>query len=406
MKEGARMLWMVAWLGLSMAPSSTPTCVLSVASASARVRPLFVHSVGTASKPRAGALQPAALAMREGRGSAHHGLSGSRGELPERSSALPEVRESAAEARERWSLKHSSQRPRRDISGAAGRGGVQRDVGARPSVRDEGRVPRRADWQASTARRQGSAGSAGGRQGSQGRRQGSAGGRPSWRGSRGGGGSKHADPGRGGRRRGVGGLEHAQTGQAVEVRYDSDWRPAVIVGLTRYKEVVVQYVGAPAHCRETIDIRSDRMRPLSVSGSKTVFRVTSAEGEPMTSDVAEQLEWCAQVAAEAASRGRQTASVPLVASQSALGWRERRRDEAWFGSWFQPRTAEEEEREREEGGGALRMAQLPRNLAGFRSLVNLLDALESAMLSGARTHGCVAVHVDFFLLLDVFKATK
>ena len=95
MKEGARMLWMVAWLGLSMAPSSTPTCVLSVASASARIRPLFVHSVGTASKPRAGALQPAALAMREGRGSAHQGLSGSRGELPERSSALPEVRESA-----------------------------------------------------------------------------------------------------------------------------------------------------------------------------------------------------------------------------------------------------------------------------------------------------------------------
>ena len=167
------------------------------------------------------------------------------------------------------------------------------------------------------------------------------------------------------------GITHAKTGQAVEVMYDSDWRPAVVVGLTRYKEVVVQYVGGNEHCRETIDIRSDRMRPMNVRGSGTVLRTDGTENR--TSNLKLQLGWCAEIAADAAERGRRTASVPLVASQSAIGWRRRREAENWFGSWTLPG------REREQRGRGVSVAQLPRDLASFRSLFSLLDALEAAI---------------------------
>jgi len=168
-----------------------------------------------------------------------------------------------------------------------------------------------------------------------------------------------------------GGIKHAKSGQAVEVMYGGDWRPAVVVGLTRYKEVVVQYVGGNEHCRETIDIRSDRMRPMKVKGSRTVLRTDVAKGRK--SDLQMQLGWCAEIAAEAADKGRSTASVPLVASQSAIGWRQRREAENWFGSWTLPG------REGERGERAVSVAQLPRDLASFRSLVSLLDALEAAI---------------------------
>lgn len=200
-------------------------------------------------------------------------------------------------------------------------------------------------------------GEKGDRQGSGGGRQGSGGG---WAPRQGQGGSGMM---RGEEKRGI---AHAKSGQPVEVKYDDDWRPAVIVGLTRPTAVVVQYVGGNEHCRETIDMRSERLRALQVKGSDNIMHL----GEMRLDDVASQLEWCAQIAA----RGRSSASVPLVASQSAIGWQRRREVEKWFGSWSLPGRADA-------GGfeGRIRVGQLPRDLASLSSLVDLLDALEEAL---------------------------
>lgn len=170
----------------------------------------------------------------------------------------------------------------------------------------------------------------------------------------------------------TGGISHAKSGQTVEVRYENDWRVAVIVGLTPESEIVVQYVGGNEHCRETIDMRSKRLRAIAVQGSGTSFRTGTTA---ITGGLALQLEWCSQIAADADEMGRY-AYLPLVASQSAIGWRRRREDDKWFGSWSLPGK---------KGGAGLgakhpRLSpQLPRDLASFSSLVNLLDALEAAV---------------------------
>ena len=211
------------------------------------------------------------------------------------------------------------------------------------------------EWQATsqggTGRRQGS----GGRQGSMSRE--------TTRQRHGFGDVRHE----GGRRKGLGGIAHAKSGQAVEVKYESDWRPAVIVGLNNQIEVVVQYVGGNEHCRETIDIRSERLRPMEVKGSGTTFRTLNADEQHAKSGVVAQLEWCAQIAADAAEKGRYSATVPLVASQLAIGWQRRRREgEQWFGTWALPDLYT---RNSPTGGGILLAAQLPKNLASFTSLV-------------------------------------
>jgi hypothetical protein len=201
-------------------------------------------------------------------------------------------------------------------------------------------------------------GEKGDRQGSGGGRQGSGGGLARRQGQSGSGMM------RGEEKRGI---AHAKSGQPVEVKYDDDWRPAVIVGLTRPTAVVVQYVGGNEHCRETIDMRSERLRALEVKGSDTIMRLR----EMRRDDVASQLEWCAQIARSA---GRSSSSVPLVASQSAIGWQRRREVENWVGSWSLPGRADA-------GGfeGRIRVGQLPRDLASLSSLVDLLDALEEAL---------------------------
>ena len=185
------------------------------------------------------------------------------------------------------------------------------------------------------------------------------------------------------------GLSHAKSGQPVEVKYENSWHPAVIVGLTRPTEVVVQYVGGNEHCREAIDLRSERLRPLKVKGSGTMFRTGDAT---RLSGVKLQLEWCAQIAADAAERGRPWASVPVVASQSAIGWRRRREDEMWYGSWALSGR-------RGDGGAGRRtimLGRLPRDLASFTSLTDLLNALEEARADGlghfGAKHGVIAMN--------------
>ena len=167
----------------------------------------------------------------------------------------------------------------------------------------------------------------------------------------------------------MGGIAHAKSGQAVEVKYENDWRPAVIVGLNNQIEVVVAYVGGNEHCRETIDIRSERLRPMEVKGSGTTFRTLNADEQHAKSGVVAQLEWCAQIAADAAEKGRYSATVPLVASQLAIGWQRRRREgEQWFGTWALP-DFDTRKGPTGIGGGILLAAQLPKNLASFTSLV-------------------------------------